>query len=70
MYTVNGSKYRSGSDKPDDNKVIKHYADSTHGEKCSHRVLKLYFSKLPPNVLKDPDAVFYWKPKEKVPFDS
>ena len=68
VYTENSSKNRSGSykDKPDDNKVIKHYADSTLGEKCYHRVLKLYFSKLPPSVLKDPDAVFYWKPKEMV----
>ena len=70
MYTENGSKNRSGSykDKPDDNKVVKHYADPTLGEKCYHLVLKLYFSKLPPNVLRDPDAVFYWKAKERVPF--
>ena len=72
VYTENGSKNRSGSykDKPDDNKVVKHYADPTLGEKCYHLVLKLYFSKLPPNVLRDPDAVFYWKAKERVPFDS
>lgn len=69
VYTENGSKNGSGTykDKPDDNKVIKHYADSSLGEKCYHRVLKLYFSKLPPKTLKDPEAVFYWKPKEKVP---
>ena len=72
VYTENGSKNRSRSckDKPEDNKVIKHYADSTLGEKCYHRVLKLYYSKLPPSVLKDLDTVFYWKPKEKVPFNS
>ena len=72
VYTENGSKNRSGSykDKPDDNKVVKHYADPTLGEKCYYLVLKLYFSKLPPNVLRDPDAVFYWKAKERVPFDS
>ena len=72
MYTENGSKNRSGSykDKPDDNKVVKHYADPTLGEKCYHLVLKLYFSKLPPNVLRDPDVVFYCKAKERVPFDS
>ena len=48
VYTENGSKNRSGSykDKPDDNKVIKHYADSSLGEKCYYRVLTLYISKL------------------------
>ena len=54
VYTENGSKNRSGSykDKPDDNKVIKHYADSSLGEKCYYRVLKLYTSKLPPKIPK------------------
>ena len=33
-------------------------------------MLKLYISKLPPKTLEDPEAVFYWKPKEKVPFDA
>ena len=49
VYTKNGSKNESGSykDEPDDNKVIKHYADSTLDEKCYDRVLKLYISKLP-----------------------
>ena len=72
VYTENGSKNRSGSykDKPDDNKVIKHYADSSLGEKCYYRVLKLYTSKLPPKTQEDPEAVFYWKPKEKVPLDA
>lgn len=72
VYTENGSKNWSGSykDKPNDNKVIKHYADSSLGEKCYHRVLKLYFSKLPPQTLEDPEGVFYLKPKEKVPLDA
>lgn len=72
VYTENGSKNQSGSykDKPDDNKVIKHYADSSLGEKCYYQVLKLYISKLPPKTLEDPEAVFYWKPKEKVPLDA
>ena len=50
--------------------MIKHYADSSLGEKCYHRVLKLYFSKLPPKTLEDPEAVFYWKPKVKVPLGA
>lgn len=54
VYTTNGSKNQSGSYKTDDNKVIKHYADSTPGEKGYHRVLKLYLSKLPSKVLRDP----------------
>ena len=33
-------------------------------------MLKLYISKLPPKTLEDPEAVFYWKPKEKVPLDA
>ena len=33
-------------------------------------MLKLYISKLPPKTLEDPKAVFYWKPKEKVPLDA
>lgn len=72
MYTENDPKNRSGSykDKPDDNKVIKHYADCSLGEKCYYRVLKLYISKLPPKTLEDPEAVFYWKSKEKVPLDA
>ena len=72
VYTENGSKNRSGSykDKPDDNKVIKHYADCSLGEKCYYRLLKLYISKLPPKTLEDPKAVFYWKPIEKVPLDA
>ena len=60
------SQFTFGTDEGGD----KHYADPTLGEKCYHLVLKLYFSKLPPNVLRDPDAVFYWKAKERVPFDS
>ena len=41
VYTENGSKNRSGSykDRPDD-KVIKHYADASLGEKCYHQALK------------------------------
>ena len=72
VYTENGSKNRSGSykDKPDDNKVIKHYADSSLGEKYYYRVLKLYTSKLPPKTRENPEAVFYWKPKEKIPLDA
>ena len=50
--------------------MIKHYADSSLGEKCYYRVLKLYNSKLPPKTREDPEAVFYWKPKEKVPLDA
>ena len=72
VYTENGLKNRSGSykDKPDDNEVIKYYANCSLGEKCYYRVLKLYISKLPPKTLEDPKAVFYWKPKEKVPLDA
>ena len=33
-------------------------------------MLKLYTSKLPPKTRQDPEAVFYWKPKEKVPLDA
>ena len=50
--------------------VIKDYADSSLGEKCYYRVLKLYTSKLPPKTRQDPKAIFYWKPREKVPLDA
>ena len=61
-YVENGSKNRSGSykDKPDDNKVTKHYGISTLGDRCYYHVLKFYFEKLSPTVL---SAVFIGSPK-------
>ena len=73
-YVENGSKNRSGSfkDKPDDNKVIKHYGNSTLGDtcRCYYHVLKFYFEKLSPTVLSNVSAVFYWKRKEKLLLSS
>ena len=68
-YVENGSKNRSGSykDKPDDNKVTKHYGISTLGDRCYYHVLKFYFEKLSPTVL---SAVFYWKPKDTFFYSS
>ena len=48
---------------------MKHYGDSSLGEQYYFFVLKFYLSKLAPKVLKDPNAVFYWKVKEKTPLD-
>ena len=71
VYTESGSKNRSGSYKDNgDNKVVKHYGDPGLGERCYFFVLKFYLSKLTPKVLDDPNAVFYWKAKEKTPLDS
>ena len=68
VYTENGSKNRSGLYKnAGDNKIVKQYAVSELGEKCYVYLLKLYYSKLPAKLLKDPESVFYWKPKDKVP---
>ena len=68
VYTENGSKNRSGSYKNSgDNKIVKQYAVPELGEKCYVYLLKLYYSKLPAKLLKDPESVFYWKPKDKVP---
>ena len=61
----NGSKNRSGllKDKPDDNKVIKHYGNSTLGDTCTCRcyyhVLKFYFEKLSPTVLSNVSALLF-----------
>ena len=49
---------------------MKHYGDPGLGERCYFFVLKFYLSKLAPKVLDDPNAVFYWKAKEKTPLDS
>ena len=61
VYTENGSKNKSGiyKDKPDQNKVIKHYADPALDEKCYIAVLKLYFSKLPTQLFEYAASVFY-----------
>ena len=42
-YVENGSKNRSGSfkDKPDDNKVIKHYGNSTLGDTVNREIFVL-----------------------------
>ena len=71
-YTENGSKNRSGTykDKPGDNKVVKQYSSADLGNKCCVSILKLYLSKLPPKVLKDKSSVFYWKAKEKIPYNA
>ena len=37
------------------------------GENCYVSLLKLYYSKLPPKLLHDPESVLYWKLKDKVP---
>ena len=61
VYKENGSKNRSGTykEKADSNKIVKHYADSTLGDKCYVYILKLYFSKLSPTLFEDSSAVFY-----------
>ena len=50
-------------DKPNQNKVIKHYANPALGEKCYFAVVKVYFNKLPPQLFEDTVSVFYWKLK-------
>ena len=69
IYIENGSKNRSGSykEKADSNKVIKHFANPSLGNRCYVTLLKLYLSKLPPKILNDTSSVFYWKPKEVTP---
>ena len=66
VYEENGSKDRSGSykDKADSNKFVKHYANPNLGEKCYIYLLKLYFSKLPPQLFQEASSVFYYRALE------
>ena len=72
VYSENGSKNRSGSykDRADNNKIIKHYADASLGEKCYVYLLKLYFSKLSPTLFGDSSSVFYYRAKEISKYSS
>ena len=70
-YTVNGSKNRSGSCKDKSgNKIVKHFADSSLGERCYVFLIKTYLSKFPAKVKESENADFYWKPKDLVPTDE
>ena len=67
-YTENGSKNRSGSykDSSGDNKIVKQYANKSLKERC---YVKLYIQKLPDQVKKQGNSVFYWKAKDNMPLD-
>ena len=70
-YTENGSKNRSGSYKDKSgNKILKHFADSSLGEKCYVSLVKTYLSKLPDKAKESESAEFYWKPKDLVPLSD
>ncbi len=67
-YTENGSNNRPGSYKDKrENKVVRYYADSSLGERCYVSLLKLHFSKLPDDVLRNSANLFYLQPKEEKP---
>ena len=70
-YTENGSKNRSGSYKDKSgNKIVKHFAESSLGEKCYVSLVKTYLSKLPDKAKESESADFYWKPKDLVPLSD
>ena len=71
VYEENGSKNRSGSykEKADSNKIVKHYANPDIGNKCYISILKLYLSKLPPQLFEDSLSVFYYR-KLDIPSDT
>ena len=66
-YTEFGSKNRSGSYKDKaENKVVKHFADESLGERYYVHLLQLYWSKLSPDVF----AKSCWHPKQKLSSDD
>ena len=64
-YTEHGSKNRKGLvyQVHLDNKIVRHYSDSSRGERCIVYLTELYCSRLPESA-KDKD-LFYCKPKMK-----
>ena len=64
-YTEHGSKNRKGlvHQVHLDNKIVRHYSDSSRGERCIVYLTELYRSRLPESA-KDKD-LFYCKPKTK-----
>ena len=68
QFVETGSKNRSGSYKSKhSNKVIKHYADSSLGNRCYYYILSFYWQKIPSHY--DGDC-FYLRPCPDVPKDS
>ena len=64
-------KNRSGSYKDKaGNKIVKHFSDSSLGEKCYVSILQTHLRKLPPKVKEKESADFYWKLKDKTPLDK
>ena len=71
VYTENGSKNRCGSYKDKaENKIMKHFSDSSLGDKCYVSLLQTYLRRLSPKVKEKESADFYWKPKDKTPLDE
>ena len=64
--TENGSNNRSESYKDKaKNEIIKHFSDSSMGDKCYVSLLQIYLRRLPPKVKEKESADFYWKLKDQ-----